>query len=390
MNPFLFIGALEIIESGTKCNSECFSYRIDYSKYKMNVSEKDILTALSHVEEPDLKKDLVSLNMVKDININGNKVSFTIVLTTPACPLKEMIRNACINAVHVIVSKDLEVEVIMTANVTGNQQNDGRHVSGIKNIITVGSGKGGVGKSTVSANLAIALAHQGANVGLLDADVYGPSLPIMFNLLDERLFVKEKDGKDFFIPFERYGIKVMSIGFMVPSTQAVVLRGPVVSKAINQMIRDTDWGTLDYLIIDMPPGTGDIIITLATDYALTGGILVTTPQPVAVADARKAAEMFMNPRINVPLIGVVENMSYFTPPELPNNRYYLFGQGGGKALAETLKVPLLAEIPIVESIRASGDQGEPVVTDPQSKSGKVFIDMASKVAQQVSILNARN
>jgi ATP-binding protein involved in chromosome partitioning len=355
----------------------------------MTVTEKDILTALSHVEEPDLKKDLVTLNMVKDIRIEGNHVSFTVVLTTPACPLKDMIRNACINAVHVIVSKDLQVTVNMTANVTAQNQKDARHVPGIKNIVTVGSGKGGVGKSTVSANLAIALAQQGAKVGLLDADVYGPSVPIMFDLLDERLYMMEKDGKDWFIPFDRYGIKVMSMGFMVPSTQAVVLRGPVISKALNQMIRDSEWGELDYLIIDLPPGTGDIAITLATDYSVTGGIIVTTPQPVAVADARKAAEMFLNPRINIPLLGVVENMSYFTPPELPNNQYFLFGRGGGNSLAQTLNIPLLGEIPIVESIRQSGDDGKPVATDPNSKLGKIFAELASKTAQQVSLINAQ-
>jgi len=353
------------------------------------MTPQDILTALKNVEEPDLKNDIVTLNMVKDVRIEGKKVFFTIILTTPACPLKEMIRNACVNAIHLLVDKEAEVEIEMTANTSAQAKQDNRSVNGIKNIIAIGSGKGGVGKSTIAANLAVALGKLGAKVGLLDADVYGPSLPIMFGLLDERLFMHEKDGQDWFIPFDKFGVKLMSIGFMVQSNQPLVLRGPVTSKAIHQLIRDADWGELDYLIIDLPPGTGDIIITLATDYLLTGAVIVTTPQKVAIADARKAAEMLLSPKINVPILGVIENMSYFTPLELPNNQYFIFGRGGGKTLAETISVPFLGEIPIVEGVREAGDAGEPIVAKSDGKLSKIFADVASQLARQVSILNAR-
>lgn len=354
------------------------------------MTTQDVLNALRNVEDPDLRNDIVTLNMVKDIVIEGNKVRFTVVLTTPACPLKEIIKNACINAIHILVDKNAEVEVEMTARTPEKPVVDGRSVRGIKNIVAVGSGKGGVGKSTVSANLAVALSKLGAKVGLLDADIYGPSLPIMFGLWDERLYMKEQDGKDWFIPFDKFGVKLMSIGFMVQSNQPLVLRGPMTSKAIHQLIRDADWGELDYLIIDLPPGTGDIAITLATDYSITGAVIVTTPQKVAVADARKAAEMLVSPKINIPILGVIENMSYFTPLELPNNQYYIFGRGGGKTLADTLQVPYLGDIPIVEGLREAGDLGEPIVFNNEGKLSKIFTEVASNLVRQISIINVAN
>ena len=353
----------------------------------MVVTTEQVLKALSYVEEPDLKKDLVTLNMIQDVHIEGNRVSFSVILTTPACPLKALIENACRNAIGHFISKELEVTVNMTSRVT-TQKNTG--VPGVKNIIAVASGKGGVGKSTVAVNLALGLAKSGAKVGLIDADIYGPSIPIMFGLED----IKPKstttaDGKVRMEPVEKYGIKLLSIGFFVDPNQAVPWRGPMVSTAVKQLFNDADWGELDYLVVDLPPGTGDIHITVTQSFPVTGAVIVTTPQNVALADARKGIGMFMMNAINVPLLGIVENMSYFTPAELPDNKYYIFGQGGGKRLAEQLDVPFLGEIPLIKSISDSGDAGMPIVLDEGSRvMVDAFIEMAKRVAQQVSVANA--
>lgn len=353
------------------------------------MTQEDILKALSNVQEPDLGKDLVTLNMVKDIEIDGNKVSFTVVLTTPACPLKDMIMNACINAVKLLVNKEAQVTVNFTSNTSSNRKDAKTVLTGVKNIITVVSGKGGVGKSTVSANLALALAAGGASVGLMDADIYGPSQHIMFGVRGERPMMKDDGtGKGLIIPMEKYGIKMMSIGLLVDEKQAVVWRGPMVSSAIRQFVTDVDWGELDYLIIDMPPGTGDIHLTVVQTIPVTGVIVVTTPQLVALADARKGIAMFSQAQLKVPVIGLVENMSYFTPAELPENKYYIFGKDGGKHLADECNLPLLGQIPIVQSIREGGDSGIPVMVSNDTISKQAFMEFAGNAARGIAIRNA--
>ncbi|HEY4195445.1 MAG TPA: Mrp/NBP35 family ATP-binding protein [Mucilaginibacter sp.] len=351
----------------------------------MTITKEQVLQALGYVEEPDLKKDLVTLNMIQDIKIEGNRLSFSVVLTTPACPLKAMIENACRNAIGYFISKDIEVTINMTSHVT-SQKNTG--VPGVKNIIAVASGKGGVGKSTVAVNLALGLAKAGAKVGLIDADIYGPSIPIMFGLEGARPKASQAEGKTRIEPIEKYGIKLLSIGFFTDPNQPVPWRGPMVSTAVKQLFNDADWGELDYLVVDLPPGTGDIHITVTQTFPITGAVIVTTPQNVALADAKKGIGMFMMNAINVPLLGIVENMSHFTPAELPANKYYIFGQGGGQKLAEQLEVPFLGEIPLVKSISDSGDAGKPVVLDEQNPMSAAFIEMSKRVAQQVAISNA--
>jgi len=352
------------------------------------ITKEQVLQALSNVEEPDLGKDLVTLNMVKDIEIDGNKVKFTVVLTTPACPLKDMIRNACITAIHLMVSKEAQVQVNMTANVNSNRK-DGRAVlPNVKNIIVVASGKGGVGKSTVAANLALALADGGATVGLMDADIYGPSVPIMFGVRGERPLMTNVDGKGMIVPLEKYGIKLMSIGLLIDEKQAVVWRGPMASSALRQFITDVYWGDLDYLVIDMPPGTGDIHLTLVQTVPVTGAVIVTTPQDVALADAKKGIMMFNGQQVNVPIIGLVENMSYFTPAELPNNKYYIFGKDGGKRLAEDMEIPFLGQVPLVQSIREGGDEGEPVMIGKDEITKNAFIEFAGNAARSIAMRNA--
>ncbi len=347
-----------------------------------------ILKALSNVQEPDLGKDLVTLNMVKDIVIDGNAVSFTVVLTTPACPLKDLIMNACINAVKLLVNKDAAVTVNFTSNTTSNRKDAKTVLKGVKNIIAVVSGKGGVGKSTVAANFALALAKGGASVGLMDADIYGPSQHIMFGVRGARPLMKDVDGKGLIVPIEKFGIKMMSIGLLVDEKQAVVWRGPMVSSAIRQFVSDVDWGDLDYLIIDMPPGTGDIHLTVVQTVPVTGVIVVTTPQTVALADAKKGIAMFGQAQLKVPVIGLVENMSYFTPEELPYNKYYLFGKNGGKNLAEEFDIPFLGQIPIVQSIREGGDIGVPVMVSDDVLTKEAFIDFTANATRAISMRNA--
>jgi ATP-binding protein involved in chromosome partitioning len=347
------------------------------------------LKALAHVEDPDLKKDLVTLGMIKDLAIDGLKVSFKVELTTPACPMKDFIYNACVNAVKYMVSQEAEVHIEMTSRVTSNRM-DRSTLPGVKNIIAVASGKGGVGKSTISSNLALALAANGAKVGLLDADIYGPSLPTMFGINDQIPEMKEEGERKIMLPIERMGIKIMSVGLLVEPGQAIVWRGPMISSALRQLINDVDWGELDYLIIDLPPGTGDIQLTLCQNFPLTGVVLVTTPQQVALDDAQKAAAMFRIPAINIPIFGVVENMAYFTPPELPNNKYYIFGQGGGQKLADQFDIPLLASIPISITVSEGGDAGKPAMLSNNSLMKETMMQMAGEVARRVAMLNDMN
>lgn len=351
------------------------------------VTKEQILNALSYVEEPDLKKDLVTLNMIQNIEIEGEKISFDVILTTPACPLKDHIEHACRNAIAHFIDKNLEVNINMTSNVIGKQ---GAQVSGIKNIILVSSGKGGVGKSTVAANLALALHAKGAKTGLLDADIYGPSLPIMFGLEGAKPgSIEMPNGQVKIEPLEKFGLKLLSIGFFTDPNQPIPWRGPMTTSAIKQLFNDAHWGELDYLVVDMPPGTGDIHITVSQTLPIAGAVIVTTPQHVALADAVKGIGMFLMDSINIPLLGVVENMAYFTPAELPENKYYIFGKDGGKRLAEEYKVPFLGEIPLLKGISDAGDNGFPVAIDTEDPVTKSFLTIAEKVAQQLSIIHSQ-
>jgi ATP-binding protein involved in chromosome partitioning len=353
------------------------------------MTKEKVLEALSNVQEPDLGKDLVTLNMVKDIEIEGNYVSFTVVLTTPACPLKDMIKNACVNAIKLLVNKEAAVNVKFTSSTTTKRTDAGTVLPHVKNIIAVVSGKGGVGKSTVATNLALALAQGGAKTGLMDADIYGPSLPIMFGVRGERpMMIDVGAGKTMIAPLERFGIKLISIGLLVDEKNAVVWRGPMASSAIRQFITDVYWDELDYLVVDMPPGTGDIHLTLMQTVPVTGAVIVTTPQDVALADARKAIAMFGQAQMNVPVIGLVENMSYFTPDELPGNKYYIFGRDGGKRLADEYGLPFLGQIPLVQNIREGGDTGVPVMMGDDEITKKAFREFADYVVRSVAMRNA--
>lgn len=352
------------------------------------MTNEDILKALSNVQEPDLGKDLVTLNMVKDIAIDGKNVSFTVVLTTPACPLKDMIKNACINAIKILVNKEADVTVNFTSNTSTNRMDGKTVLAGVKNIIAVVSGKGGVGKSTIAANLAIALGEGGAKVGLMDADIYGPSQHIMFGIRGERPMMRDDGEKGLIVPIEKYGIKVMSIGLLIDEKQAVIWRGPMVSSAIRQFVTEVDWGELDYLIIDMPPGTGDIHLTMVQTVPVTGVIVVTTPQLVALADAKKGVAMFGQAQLKVPVIGLVENMSYFTPAELPENKYFIFGKDGGKNLADEFDIPFLGQIPLVQNIREGGDSGVPVMVSDDIISKAAFMEFAGNAARGIAMRNA--
>lgn len=355
----------------------------------MAITAEKVLEALRNVDDPDLKKDIVTLGMVQDLVVNGKDVSFSVVLTTPACPMKDLIHKACVNAVIHFVDKEANVKVNMTSNVTSQRGDNRPTLPGVKNIVAIASGKGGVGKSTVASNLAVALAKQGAKVGLVDADIYGPSMPIMFDVVNEKPGVKrDAQGHGLMVPVESYGVKLLSIGFFAETGQAVAWRGPMATKALTQMLKDADWGDLDYMLIDLPPGTGDIHLSLISAVPLTGAIIVSTPQEVALADAQKGVGLFKMPAINVPVLGIIENMSYFTPAELPNNKYYIFGKDGAKLLAEKLGVPLLGEIPLVQSIREAGDAGRPAVMQDNTPQSAVFMDIAKAVAQQIAIRNA--
>ncbi len=368
----LQLGAVKIL---CKFVSKLFMYTQD-----------QILAALSHVEEPDLKKDLVTLKMIEDIQINGKEISFSVILTTPACPLKAMIENACINAIQHFVDKEAVIKINMTSRVTSQQTN--RSYPNIKNIVLVASGKGGVGKSTVAVNIALGLSMNGAKVGLIDADIYGPSIPMMFKLEGARPNARKDGDKTVLLPIEKYGIKLLSIGFFTDPGQAIPWRGPMVTTALRQLFNDADWGELDYLIVDTPPGTGDVHITLGQNFPITGAVIVTTPQNIALADTRKGMAMFNMDAIKVPILGVIENMAYFTPEELPENKYYIFGKDGGKKIAQQFDVPFLGEIPLVQALGESGESGEPIVLDTQNILSEAFVNISQSVAQQVAILNA--
>ncbi|PGH38178.1 MAG: MRP family ATP-binding protein [Candidatus Nephrothrix sp. EaCA] len=349
------------------------------------MTQEDILKALSAVLDPDLKKDLVTLNMVKEVEVAGNKISFKVELTTPACPLKEKIKKDCLQAVEAIAPQHV-IEITMTSSVTSRRDNSPL-LPQVKNIIAIASGKGGVGKSTVTCNLAVALAQSGARVGVIDADIFGPSIPMMFHCENEQPNAVEVNGKKMIEPLFQYGVKLISIGFLAPADSAIVWRGPMASSALRQFFTDAAWGELDYLLIDLPPGTSDIHLTLVQTVPVTGAVIVTTPQKVALADAVKGLAMFKQSKVNVPVLGVVENMAWFTPEELPDHRYYIFGQDGGKKLAEKYEVPFLGQIPLVQSVRESGDSGHPEALK-EGPVSEAFRQLAENLAQQIAIRNA--
>lgn len=355
-----------------------------------NYTTEDIINALRHVDDPDIKRDLVSLNMISDVETGEGKVKFKLTLTTPACPLKDKIKNDCIEAIHQYVDKGLEVEIEFASNVTSLRKENVNVLPSVKNIICVASGKGGVGKSTVAVNLALSLARQGASVGLIDADIHGPSVPMMLGVKGKKPDLRTIKEKHYMLPLEAEGIKILSIGLLVDERQAIVWRGPMVTSALRQFVTDCIWGKLDYMVVDMPPGTGDIHITVAQTLNVTGAVIVTTPQEVALADARKAIAMFRLDSIKVPVLGVVENMAYFTPEELPNNKYHIFGKDGGKRLADEYEVPFLGQIPLVQGIREGGDSGRPASIYGRENEiiAKAFDEVASNVARQVAIKNA--
>jgi len=354
----------------------------------MEITIQKVIDALKYVDDPDLKKDLVTLNMIKDVEVNGKNISFTVVLTTPACPMKDMIQKACMNAILHYVDKEANVKINMTANVTTKKEKDETTLKSVRNIIAVASGKGGVGKSTIASNLAMGLAKQGARVGIVDADIYGPSQHIMFGVENEGPGSVDFNGQKKMSPVISHGVKINSIGFLAAPNQAVALRGPMATKALIQLFHETVWGELDYLIVDLPPGTGDIQISLCTQIPLTGAVVVCTPQNVAIADARKAIALFQLAQTNIPILGLVENMAWFTPEELPDNKYYIFGKEGVKHLSEEMNIPLLAQIPLVQSVREASDIGRPAVLQEGTAQAVSFIELAQNVAQQVAIRNA--
>ncbi len=347
------------------------------------ITQDQVLGALRRVIDPDFHKDLVTLGMIKSVVVDGPDVAFTVELTTPACPLKEEIERMCREEVGAIAGIG-EIKIEMTAKVranTGKGIPTQQAIPGVKNIVAVASGKGGVGKSTVSANIACALAQMGAKVGLMDADIYGPSIPIIMGVEDKQPLVDEKKEK--LLPIEQYGVKIISMGFLQPGGAAVIWRGPMVAKAVQQFLRDVEWGEIDYLIVDLPPGTGDAQLTLAQAIPLSGAVVVMTPQDLAAAVAVKAVSMFK--RLDVPILGIVENMSYFLCPTC-NSRHHVFSHGGGQQAAEALDVPFFGGIPLALDIGAEADEGTPsVVANPNGPYAQVFREVAERIAQAVSI-----
>lgn len=355
----------------------------------MSLTPDNVLNALAKVVDPDYKKDIVNLGMVNNLEIIGNTVSFDLVFKTARCPYKESLRKASIRSIHDLLGDEIEVIIQLHEKKTSTPESTQDIIlPQVKDIIVVASGKGGVGKSTVSANLAVALAASGAKVGLVDADIYGPSVPIMFDVADKQLTSIEVDGKVKVLPFLQYGVAVMSIGFFVDSSRALIWRGPMASGAIKQLFTEVEWGKLDYLIIDLPPGTGDIHLSLVQTLKITGAIVVTTPQKVALADARKAVSMFDNAKVGVKIIGIVENMAWFTPAELPDNKYYIFGKDGGLQLARELDLPLIGQIPLIQSVRESGDNGKPSALKQDDATSAYFHEITQNLKDRLRILSS--
>ncbi|MDX1548003.1 MAG: Mrp/NBP35 family ATP-binding protein [Rhodothermales bacterium] len=355
----------------------------------MAITPDQVLDALATVAEPERGRDLVRLGMVKGLMVDGDRVVFTIVLKDPTAPFASEVEARCRAALREALGPDAEVQITLDSEmiglgevpVSGGAQ---QAAPAVRNLIAVASGKGGVGKSTVAANLAVALAQLGFDVGLVDTDIYGPSMPTMFGIGDEKPRVSPQRK---ILPLEKFGVRLLSMGFMVDPEQAVIWRGPMVSSAVRQFLGDTEWGALDYLVLDLPPGTGDIQLTIVQTVSLTGAVVVSTPQRVALADARKGVAMFEN--VNVPVLGIIENMAYFTPPDLPDRKYFLFGEGGARALAGELEVPFLGEIPLEQQLRETADAGTPIVVyAPESASAQAFTEAARAIVRQVNRRNA--
>ena len=350
---------------------------------KMKLDRKEILKALETITIAGEGKNMVESGAVKNVITFGDEVVVDLVLSTPAMHIKKRAEDDIKKLIHEQFSADAVVKVNIKVEAKENPNEiKGKSIPGISNVIAVASGKGGVGKSTITANLAVSLAKMGFKVGVLDADIYGPSMPIMFDVENEKPISIEVDGKSKMKPIESYEIKILSIGFFTSPSQAVIWRGPMAAKALNQMIFDADWGDLDFMLIDLPPGTGDIHLSIMQSMPITGAVIVSTPQAVALADARKGISMFMSESINVPVLGIIENMAYFTPEELPENKYYIFGKEGAKNLAEDLQVPFLGEVPLVQSIREAGDYGRPAALQTDSTLEKVFEEIARNVVQE--------
>lgn len=347
------------------------------------MNKKQIIKALSKVDDPDLKKDLVSLNMIKNISINNNVVSFEIVLTTPACPLKEKIKNDCLNELNKI-NNNVKYNIIFSSNVVPFDKKT--MIKNIKNIIAISSGKGGVGKSTIASNLAVGLGNMGAKTGLIDADIFGPSIPTMFNCENEQPTIKKSKEKNIIIPIEQYGIKLLSMGLLIPNNKAVVWRGPMASSAMKQLILDVEWGELDYLIVDLPPGTSDIHITLSQSFPITGTVIISTPQKVSTNDAEKAISMYNQEQTNIPIIGLIENMSYFIDDN--NKKNYLFGKDGGKTLCNKFSIDFIGQIPIDKRISDGSDLGYPIILK-ENKISDIFKTLSQNIARIIAINNSK-
>ncbi|MGO4818561.1 P-loop NTPase [Flavobacterium sp. W22_SRS_FP1] len=349
----------------------------------MKLERKDILKALETITIAGEGKNMVDGGAIANVVTFGDEVVVDLVLHTPAMHIKKRAEDDIKKAILEIVSPDAKIKINSKVEIPDKPEVKGKAIPGIKNIIGVASGKGGVGKSTVTANLAVTLAKMGFSVGILDADIYGPSMPIMFDVEGEKPVSVTVDGKSKMKPVESYEVKILSIGFFTAPSQAVIWRGPMASKALNQMIFDADWGELDFLLVDLPPGTGDVHLSIVQSLPITGVVIVSTPQAVALADAKKGVSMFMSEAINVPVLGIIENMAYFTPEELPENKYYIFGKEGAKDLAEDLNVPFLGEIPIVQSIREAGDYGRPAAMQTASPIEHIFDEVTRNVVQEV-------
>ncbi len=354
------------------------------------ITEDKVRKGLSYVIEPDLKKDLISANLVSSMQIQGNKVAFDLKISNPAMHSKQRMEEAVLHYLQLHVAEDVEVQINfipLEKHQNKREPSQRKTLQGVKHIIAVASGKGGVGKSTITANIAAGLAKNGHTVGLIDADIYGPSMPMMFDEVQSVPGSMEIEGKQKMTPVDSaWGVKIMSIGFFAQANQAIVWRGPMVDSALKQMANDTHWGDLDYLLIDLPPGTGDIHLSLVQNIPLTGIIVVTTPQPVALADARKAVGMFKMDGVTIPILGIVENMSYFVPEDMPEKKYYIFGQDGAKGLAEELNIPLIAQIPLVTSIRESGDVGRPAVLQNGTPQSEAFKELVTTIEHKMKEL----
>ena len=356
----------------------------------MNIQKQQIQEALKSVKVKGDEKSLIENNLVTNIVVFGDEVNIDITIHNPTLHAKKQVEVDILKAIHEQVYAKAKIKVLVKVDAPKQENSNlirGEKIQGVENIIAIASGKGGVGKSTVTANLAVALQRKGYKVGVVDADIYGPSQHIMFDVEKSRPQASQVNGKPVMLPVESYGVKLVSIGFFAPGSQAVVWRGPMATKALNQIVKDSHWGELDYLLIDLPPGTGDVHLSLVQAVPVTGAVIVSTPQNIALADAKKGVGMFQLDTIQVPVLGIVENMAYFTPEELPENKYYIFGKDGAKNLADDLNLPLLAEIPLVKGIRESADIGRPVVLQEDSISAKAFIELADNVVEQIKFRN---